>query len=135
MEFPFQGIPLILEDVLFELSSIGIIPIIAHPERYNYNKKDEKILFGLLQRGCLFQCNVASIEGVYGNHAKKKVKYLLKNNMVHFLASDNHKEKHIYSNLDKYLKKIEKIIGKKKLNELTNENPMKVIKNEDIYST
>jgi len=132
IEFPFQRLPMFIENVLFELKSIGVVPIIAHPERYNYSKKDEDKLYELLNRGCLFQCNVASIDGVYGRTAKKRVKFLLKNDMVQLLATDNHKKGHIYSRLSIYLKKIEKIIGKEKLNELINENPMRVIENKDI---
>lgn len=96
----------------------------------------EKNSFGeLYDRGVLFQLNAGSILGLYGKHAKENAKVLLKNDMVHFIASDNHKKDGIYSTyLAKALKKIEKIIGKERLYELTEINPKKVIYNEDLIN-
>ena len=44
----------------------------------------------------------------------------------------NHKENNIYPKFDEAFKKIEKIIGEEKLDELIDINPRKVIANQDI---
>lgn len=132
IEFPFQEEPLFIDEVIFKLLSVGITPIVAHPERYAYVKKGYNFLGDLLDKGCLLQVNACSILGYYGSKARKLVKTLLKYDLVSFIASDNHKENNIYPKLGESFKKIEKIIGKEKLNELINVNPRKVIENQDI---
>ena len=44
IEFPLYEKSYIIEEVLFELSSVSIVPIIAHPERYTYVRKGEEFL-------------------------------------------------------------------------------------------
>ena len=132
IEFPLQEEPLFIDEVLFKLLSFGITPIIAHPERYAYVKKGYNFLGNLLDKGCLLQVNACSILGQYGSKAQKLVKTLLKYDMVSFIASDNHKENNIYPKFDEAFKKIEKIIGEEKLDELIDINPRKVIANQDI---
>ena len=80
-------------------------------------------------------------EGLDKKEAMKKVakdkgitksevyKYLLKNDLVHFLATDTHRKNTIYPLLKKATKKIEKIIGKEKTEELIKINPQKILNN------
>ena len=56
----------------------------------------------------------------------------LESNMISFLGSDVHRQNTIYPKIPEILDKIEKIIGKEKLNELTTINPRKVLQNEEI---
>jgi len=123
-----------LDLVIKELMDCGVVPIIAHPERYAYVKKNYKWLEEYLEMGVLFQSNYESLFGKYGNDAKKTLKKLLKNNMVHFLASDIHHESS-ECNLKKLHSKLKKIIHDEKIiNDLLNDNFTKVIKNENIES-
>ena len=69
----------------------------------------------------------------YGKKAGKLLKYMLKNNMISFLATDvHHPNSSLLYDFDKCLKKIEKITGKDKLKELTEINPLKLLNNEEI---
>lgn len=49
MELPMYEKPYILDQIIFELSSVSIIPIIAHPERYSYVRKGEEFLRGIIR--------------------------------------------------------------------------------------
>ena len=109
----------------------GIIPIIAHPERYSFIKEDLSIIEELKSYGCLFQGNVGSIVNMYGKGAKKIFKYMLKNNYYTFLATDIHDVKYIPL-MEKSYKKITKLIGEKTFKKLTYSNPLKVINDEEI---
>ena len=80
-------------DIIFQLFINDYIPILAHPERYNYWKK--KDLLRLKKKGIKFQLNLLSTTGYYGREALEKADYLLKNNMVDFIGSDIHNQKHI----------------------------------------
>lgn len=132
MELPFNNQVMFLGDVVYQILSLGKVPIIAHPERYEYIQKNPEQVKELMEDGVLFQMNYGSIVGQYGKKAQKTAKYLLKHQCIHFLGSDTHKVNGIYLKMDKILKKIEKIVGKEKLEELTRINPTCVIENEDI---
>ena len=70
--------------------------------------------------------------GQYGEKAKLVVTKMLENNMVHFLGSDAHKENTIYPKIPEILNKIESIVGKEKLKEITDTNQRLVLENKRI---
>ncbi len=76
---------------LYELIVRGIVPIIAHPERYKPFVKKPYLINRLIEEGCLFQLNVGSITGGFGKEAKKLAKIFLKNNIYSFVGSDAHR--------------------------------------------
>lgn len=49
MELPMTNQILYLNDIIYELKSNGIVPIIAHPERYTYIQKNPKMLEELIR--------------------------------------------------------------------------------------
>lgn len=119
-----------LDLVINGLKEKGIIPIIAHPERYSYVKKNYKWVNDYLEMGVLFQGNYESLFDKYGKDAKKTLKKLLKHNMIHFLGSDVHRST-TKCNLKELRKKLKKIIRDEKIvNSLINDNFTKVINNE-----
>lgn len=132
MELPFNTQVIFLNEVIYKLISLGKVPIIAHPERYEYIQQNPDKLEDLIEDGVLFQMNYGSIIGQYGKIAQKTAKYLLKKGYVHFLGSDIHRVNGVYLDFKKILKKIEKIIGKENLHILTEENPKNVLQNNDI---
>lgn len=130
IELPMTTDVKYLDYVIFLLESKQIKFVLAHPERYKSVQKNPKIIEEYVEKGCLIQCNYGSILGQYGKDAKNALKYLLKNNLVHFMGSDCHRKNGIYLDVPKAIKKIEKIIGKEKLYEITTLNPKKIINNE-----
>lgn len=131
VELPLTGYLNNLPNILCKLFDSGIVPIIAHPERYHFLQKNKERVKELLEFGCLLQCNIDSITGKYGKKAKKLMKWLLKKDLVEFVATDTHyvekKRK-----LKKSLRKLKRFVGKKKLKELIKENPLKMLKGEEI---
>lgn len=123
IELPFHNKIVNLEDTLYELSYNGFVPIIAHPERYDFFQKDYKMVDSLRENGVLFQANYASILGYYDNKSKKLLKYMLKKGYIDFFGTDIHRTKKMFvvDNFDKIEKKIVKIIG--------NDNYKKIISN------
>lgn len=133
IEFPMNQKLKTITNTIYELKIKGIIPIIAHPERYKYVKKDITIVDEWIEEGALLQANYGSIVGVYGRKTKKTLKKLLKKNKISILATDIHyPNSEIYKNIEKSKKKIKRIIGEEKLTELTITNPKKIIQNKEI---
>ena len=131
-ELPMNTKTMYLNEVIFNLISMDLVPIIAHPERYSYVQKDPNILIDYIEMGVLFQSNYASITGYYGKEAQKTVKKLLQNNMIHFLGSDNHRPNTIYADMNEIINELEKVISKNKIKLLTEINPRKIINDEEI---
>lgn len=122
IELPFIDEVYNLKDILYNLMGKKYKIIIAHPERYKIVQKNPDILAELIELGVLFQSNYGSILGFYGKKAQKTVKKLLKADMVHFLGTDVHEKNSIYPKIPKALKKIEKIVGRRRLRDLTTRN-------------
>jgi len=122
-----------LKNIIYDLLEQGYIPIIAHPERYKFIQEEPNYLIELIELGVYFQANFASIIGFYGKEVQNTVKLLLKNNMIHFLGSDVHRENTIYTKMPEILKELRKIISENKLKELTELNPKLVLENKKIY--
>ena len=125
----YQGI----FDLLFQLRSNGIEPIIAHPERYSYLQKNPELAFKLLNHGAIFQLDVGSFYGNYGKNAKKLFMLLITHHAASFIATDTHRQSDVYyDELKNIQNDLEKYISKEEINILINNNPKKVIKNEMI---
>ena len=75
-ELPMQDMPMNLDEIIYLLLENKYIPIIAHPERYRYVQENPNILIEYIEKGVLFQSNLVSIIGVYGNTIKETVKKL-----------------------------------------------------------
>lgn len=106
VEMSYLQAPLNLEQLIFQLKHKGYIPVLAHPERYNFIKK-ESVFAELKTLGCKFQLNLLSLSKHYGEHVQKKAFGLLKNGQYDFVGTDAHHAKH--------LKKIGQLKIKKKL--------------------
>lgn len=130
MELPMVTTINYLDYVIYFLQSVGLKLIIAHPERYRAVQENPDLVNSYVEKGCLMQCNYGSILGNYGKEAKNTIKYLLKKDLVHFVATDCHKKGGIYLEVPKAIKKIEKIIGPQKTYKITTLNEQKILNNE-----
>jgi tyrosine-protein phosphatase YwqE len=87
--------PLQLEEMIFEISAAGYIPVMAHPERYRYIKDPAREYDRFQELGVHLQVNLNSLGGYYGKSAKKLAEYLSRSGMISFLGSDVHGKKQI----------------------------------------
>ena len=87
--------PIQIEEMIFEITSSGYIPLMAHPERYRYVKDPAKEYGRFKELGVLFQVNLNSFGGHYGKDAKQKAEFLSREGMIDFLGSDVHHKKQI----------------------------------------
>jgi tyrosine-protein phosphatase YwqE len=94
-EFSYASKPVEIESFTFAIQSAGYSPILAHPERYPYFINNLKNFHRLMDLGFIFQINLASLTGYYGKDACRAAEYLLKNNLVAFIGTDIHHERHL----------------------------------------
>ncbi len=79
-----------IKDSIYEMVTEGYIPIIAHVERYGNLYDSADSVEKLVEDGAYIQVNAGSITGKSGGNVKKFTKNLLKNRLVHLVATDAH---------------------------------------------
>lgn len=93
VETSYYSPPTGLEERLFEIRSAGLIPLLAHPERYTY--MDMEQYRRLAAQGVRFQLNMMSLLGHYGPDAKAKARLLMKEGHYYCVGSDIHHAAHL----------------------------------------
>lgn len=89
VETSYMNPPYGFKDMLQRTMAAGYFIVLAHPERYRY--MDENDYRELKSMGVLFQTNFASLVGGYGESARKKAEWLLKEGMIDVTGSDLHR--------------------------------------------
>ena len=143
IEFKTNIFPTDFENQFYELQSNGIIPIIAHPERYRFVQKEVKILKTWLERDYVIQIDAGSILGQFGKNIQKVALEMIKNGFIHLIGSDAHNNKNrnfcikeAYEQLDKYDKKVVKKLKNNTLNILKGRKVERIdIENKRINMT
>lgn len=121
IELPFDYLDNKTLDIIYELRLLGVVPIIAHPERYSYIIEKPSSINQLINEGCLFQINSGNIEGGINKQAKKTADILISHGICDFIASDIHNIGIRYSKLSSAYEKIKKIdikLGERILNNM-----------------
>ena len=90
IEFDFYARSDTLVDECEALLAEGVVPVVAHPERYEAIREDEETAFRLKRRGCLLQLNAGSLFGDFGRSAQSAAHDLLSESLADFIASDAH---------------------------------------------
>ncbi len=115
--------------------SIGFFPIIAHIERYDCLAGEPDKVRELINLGALTQVNAESVlkPKLYGDILKTfkiRAKLFLKEDVVYFIASDVHNTKDRKMYMKDAYKKIKKLYGEKRANDLFVLNQIKMLKGE-----
>lgn len=130
-EFPLNQIYQNSKEILYELVTMGCVPILAHPERYRDFQKHPELAEEYASMGILLQGNYKSLLGKYGRGAKKTLKIFLKKGLITFMGSDMHHTDDYQ--IEKARKKVKKIVkDDKKVEDLFCNNFDKVIRDEEF---
>ena len=125
---------LIMEGVrLDEMCAIdGIVPVIAHPERYYCVQEEPERIYNWVMDGCLTQCNRASFEGKFGDREEVTALRLLDANLVTCIASDAHSSRQRTPRLDNGFRQIASRYGEWAADLLLRKHPERMIRNEAL---
>lgn len=93
LEFYDSEFPLSIDHRLADICRKGLIPVIAHPERYRPIEKHPEILERLLDLGAVALLDVAALVGKYGRRAAKTSEMLLERGLYGAACSDAHSPK------------------------------------------
>lgn len=123
VEFSDYSIPATAGGIFREMLSAGLRPVVTHPERNPLLRERLEMVELWIDQGCFVQVTALSVLGRFGKSAKEAADRLLRNSLVHFLASDAHDCEHRPPALDAAWKQVSKELGECAARGLLETNP------------
>jgi protein-tyrosine phosphatase len=130
LEMPDTVIPPATENIIFELNSRGITPIITHPERnlLFYEMPDKLRRF--ISLGCLAQITAHSLIRGFGWGIARFTKKLVREGLIHLMATDAHNIAKRPPIMGDALKKLTKMVGEHRARDMVETLPERIIRGE-----
>jgi protein-tyrosine phosphatase len=130
LEMPDSVIPPATDNIIFELSSRGITPIITHPERnlIFYQMPDKLRRF--ISLGCLAQITARSLTRGFGWRISRFTRKLVREGLVHIMATDAHNVEKRPPVMGKALEKLRKLVGESQARDMVTTVPERIIRGE-----
>jgi tyrosine-protein phosphatase YwqE len=127
LEMPYSGWPVFLEQTVFRLSSAGLLPILAHPERNDRVQRSPDALAPCLNAGAIAQGTAGSLTTLFRKQSAKTFYELLARGWFSLMASDAHSEPAYTWSLEPLLAEIGKRLSPSDRELLTEVNPALVL--------
>ncbi|RJE48984.1 MULTISPECIES: tyrosine-protein phosphatase [unclassified Dehalobacter] len=131
-ELPIQVLPSYTEQVIFELQVQGIVPVLAHPERYGYLAEATELLVKWKNNGVLLQVDLRSLEGLFGRGPLKLANWLLENGLVQLIGTDAHFAYHHEDRYKKALLYFSQRVGPQYFERYFKTNPQAILGGEGL---
>jgi len=90
IETPYWDFPPLFGEVVDQVRSFGMNPVIAHPERNPAIQADLGKVATLVDQGALIQVTAASLDGRLGSRTRASARKLVDAGLVHLVGSDAH---------------------------------------------
>ncbi len=132
VEFPFHQNGQIISATLDAISRRGLIPVIAHPERYDSVQENPMFVARWFERGYVIQINKGSLLGRLGREAYSCAQQLLAGGYAHVIASDAHDMKYRPPGFYRLIRSRQ--IDMKYLKLLLEVNPQRIISDEPVFN-
>lgn len=132
IEFAFYGYGAEATDILQEIVNMGMRPIVAHPERYDYILRQPSILNIWAEMGCLLQINKGSLLGNFGEREQRLAFELVDRGFAFCVASDAHRSNRRTTRMTDTRLLLSDAFSPKTAQTLLRDNPKKIINNENI---
>lgn len=114
------------------LQMAGYMPVIAHVERYERLQGEYSFIREMAEGGVYFQVNASSVVGESGGAAKRFIKKLMKQELIHFIGTDAHSPHRRAPLMEKCASYITRKFDKDMTDMLLCYHPSMVIKNKVI---
>lgn len=121
-----------LEPLLDDLNAQGIQGILSHPERNVGLLAKPQLLAPLVDRGCLMQVTCGSLVGTFGPASQSLAEFMLKQGLIHFLASDGHSPRRRRPHMSRGFQRTLEVAGRAAAIELCCTNPLHVANGEYV---
>ena len=109
LEFPTTHKPHFIRQTLYNLQQQGIVPLIAHIERYPYVLEDPTLLYDWVAAGAYAQINAGAL--LEPKLCKKLCKFI-QWGLVHVISTDTHSPDKRPPRMAQGVQQLEKLLGK-----------------------
>lgn len=133
IEFSFSNYAAEATEILEEVLSLGMRPVVAHPERYKYVQRDPSLLNLWVEMGCLLQVNKGSLLGNFGKNEKYLALELVERNFAFAVASDAHSPEIRTTWMKDVRQLLKEEFSEQTAEKLLCSNPLKLLKKETIH--
>ena len=123
-----------IESALARVLDAGLIPVVAHVERYVELRDRPSQLARLVDRGCLLQVNSSAVLGPLFSRQRRVALTLLKRDLIHIVSSDAHGPRTRRPRLDEATALLSRRFPAARVAAWTHENPRRVIRDESFNS-
>jgi protein-tyrosine phosphatase len=131
-EFSPLTVPAGWDSFLVSFMDKGLVPIIAHPERNAWFVQHPEALSSAVHRGIKLQLTAMSLSGAFGVEARDFSIELLRQNLVHVLASDGHSAAFRPPKLSDACRLAADLLGKERAEALVQANPKAIIESRPL---
>ena len=126
VEFAPERFPFHAHNRFFDLHRAGLIPVVAHPERYAPVWKDTGSLAPFVEAGAYLLLDVCSLVGKYGRAAQRASEKLLEEGAYIAACSDAHKPEDV-DVVEEAIGRLVKMVGDDGANELLSAGPRRIL--------
>jgi protein-tyrosine phosphatase len=118
--------PMRLQHRFFDVRRAGLVPVLAHPERYDPVWKDDGCLDPLLDAGAHLLLDVCALVGKYGRAPQKAAEKLLEEDAYEAACSDAHRPRDV-DEVVKAIDRLEELVGAFEAKRLLSEGPRRIL--------
>ncbi|HEL2178883.1 capsular polysaccharide biosynthesis protein Cps4B [Streptococcus suis] len=126
-----------IQEAVNEVMLLGLIPVLAHIERYDALAFQSKRVEELIDKGCYTQVNSNHVlkPALIGDRAKefkKRTRYFLEQDLVHYVASDMHNLTTRPPFMSDAYRIIKERFGEARAKALMKKNPLTLLRNQAL---
>lgn len=134
VEFNFDANLRSMENTLYDLMDEGLVPILAHPERYYMLQEEPDAAMIWHDEGVGIQLNKGSLFGKFGRGAMETSRLLLGSGHVSCIASDAHGAQRRTPEMTDAEYFVTKYFSERVAKLLLNDNPRRIIENRELLT-
>lgn len=122
LEFYGIDFPPMVQERLFDLRVHGLLPVVAHPERYQCLWRTPDTLERLVDSGVAALLDVAALVGKYGRRTQACAEELLERGLYHAACSDAHRPEDV-ADVARGIERLRELYGDDEVTFLLREGP------------
>jgi protein-tyrosine phosphatase len=129
IEFPYDALPLSVDQVCYKLRLKGLRPVIAHPERCTPLFKRTDPIHHLIDQEVALQLDLMSLAGKYGRTVKKTAERMIEEGVYTIASTDAHSPEDL-RRVEESINALFKRVGEDEAGILLGENPSLLLRGE-----
>jgi protein-tyrosine phosphatase len=126
LEFYGVDFPPVIVERLFDLRRRGVMPVIAHPERYRYIWNNPDALERLVDSGVATLLDTGALVGKYGREPQRCAETLLERELYSAACSDAHRASDV-AEVARGIRRIAELYGDEEVDFLLSDGPRQIL--------